>query len=209
VLFDIVNIHPLRRRALWTLKLHQLNYQRQRYLRQRDPPADLAKRINEKYSEIVSSLRTTFMRAVEIGELLEQAKDRVGHGNFEVWLSANCQLSFSTARRYMKLAEDRPKIEEQLKVESQQIGKSVKLTDLNLSSARRLLAAPKTQEGSAQKSKPPAVEQYKQIETALVECLKGLREKAESYAAGTHEALNDTVSDIKSVIEQAQARRMP
>lgn len=50
-------------------------------------PADLAKRINEKYSEIVASLRTTFMRAVEIGELLEQAKDRVGHGNFEVWLS--------------------------------------------------------------------------------------------------------------------------
>ena len=33
-------------------------------------PADLAKRINEKYSEIVASLRTTFIRAVEIGEPL-------------------------------------------------------------------------------------------------------------------------------------------
>jgi hypothetical protein len=100
-------------------------------------PADLAKRINEKYSEIVSSLRTTFMRAVEIGELLEQAKDRVGHGNFEAWLSHHCQLSPSTARRYMNLAKDRPKIEEQLKLEAQQSGKSVKLTDLNLTSARR------------------------------------------------------------------------
>ena len=118
----------------------------------RPSPADLAKRINEKYSEIVTSLRTTFMRAVEIGELLEQAKDRVGHGNFEVWLSNHCQLSFSTARRYMKLAEDHPKIEEQLKLESQQSGKSVKLTDLNLTSARRLLAAPK------QGSGPPKAE---------------------------------------------------
>ena len=52
-------------------------------------------------------------------------------------------------------------------------------------------------------------EQYKQIENDLIACLKDLREKAESYAAGTIEALNDTVSDIKSVIEQAQARRMP
>jgi hypothetical protein len=43
----------------------------------RPSPADLAKRINEKYSEIVASLRTTFMRAVEIGELLEQAKDEL------------------------------------------------------------------------------------------------------------------------------------
>jgi hypothetical protein len=34
----------------------------------RPSPADLAKRINEKYSEIVTSLRTTFIRAVEIGE---------------------------------------------------------------------------------------------------------------------------------------------
>jgi hypothetical protein len=81
----------------------------------RPSPADLAKRINEKYLEIVSSLRTTFIRAVEIGELLEQAKDRVGH-------NSHCQLSLSTARRYMKLAEDRPKIEEQLKLETQQSG---------------------------------------------------------------------------------------
>jgi hypothetical protein len=171
----------------------------------RPSPADLAKRINEKYSEIVASLRTTFIRAVEIGELLEQAKDRVGHGNFEAWLSSHCQLSFSTARRYMKLAEDRPKIEEQLKLETAS-GKSVKLTDLNLSSARRLLAAPpKKQEGSGK----PTTEKYKTIENDLITCLKDLREKAESYASGTIAALNDTVEDIKIVIEQAQARRMP
>ena len=167
---------------------------------------DLAKAINEKYSQIVSSLRTTFIRAVEIGELLEQAKDRVGHGNFEAWLGSHCQMSFSTARRYMNLAKDRPKIEEQLKLESQQSGKSVKLTDLNLSSARRLLAAPK--EGSGP-SKPPSTEKYNTIENDLIACLKELRDKAESYAAGTIEALKETVEDQKNLIEQAQARRMP
>ena len=171
----------------------------------RPSPADLAKRINEKYSEIVASLRTTFMRAVEIGELLEQAKDRVGHGNFEVWLSSHCQLSFSTARRYMKLAEDRPKIEEQLKLETAS-GKSVKLTDLNLSSARRLLAAPKSSEGPGPK---PTTDEYRRIENDLIACLKELRDKAESYAAGTIEALKETVEDQKNLIEQAQARRMP
>jgi hypothetical protein len=39
--------------------------------------------------------------------------------------------------------------------------------------------------------------------------LKDLGEKAESYAAGTIEAVKDTVDDIKSVIEQAQAKRGP
>jgi hypothetical protein len=168
----------------------------------RPSPADLAKRINEKYSEMVSTFRTGVQRAIEIGELLEQAKDRVGHGNFEVWLSTNCQLSFSTARRYMKLAEQRKQIEEQLKLETQS-GKSVKLTDLNLTSARRLLAAPKQGRGSEK----PTTEKYKTIENDLIACLKNLRDKAESYAGQTIGALNDTVDDIKSVIEQA--RRMP
>ena len=158
----------------------------------RPSPADLAKRINEKYSEMVSHFRTGVQRAIEIGELLEQAKDRVGHGNFEGWLSANCQLSPSTARRYMKLAEDRAKIEEQLKLETQQSGKSVKLTDLNLTSARRLLAAPKPPGGSrpGQGSPKLTTEKYKTIENDLITCLKDLREKAESYAAGTIAALH-------------------
>jgi hypothetical protein len=101
----------------------------------------------------------------------------------------------------MELAEKRPELEKQLSA------KTLNLSDLNLSSARRLIApptpAPDQSESASKKPKPPATEQYKQIETNLVECLKGLREKAESYAAGTIGALNDTVEDIKSVIEQA------
>jgi hypothetical protein len=170
-------------------------------------PADFARAINEKLSQMVSAARTSFTRAIEIGELLKQAKDRVGHGNFEAWVNDNCQLSYRSARRYMKLADDRPKIEEQLRLEAP--AKMANVANLNLASAQRLLSPPKSPEASGQRGKPPVTEQYKQIENDLIACLKDLREKAESYAANTVEALNDTVSDIKSMIEQAQARRMP
>jgi hypothetical protein len=163
---------------------------------------DLTRAIKAKVAQITSSLRTSVACAIETGALLIEAKKRVGHGNFEQWVANNCELSPATARRWMELADKRPELEKQLSA------KSLNLSDLNLSSARRLVAPPNpppTQQKP--KSKPPTTEQYKQIENSLIDCLKGLREKAESYALGTIEALNDTVSDIKSVIEQA--RRVP
>jgi hypothetical protein len=174
------------------------------------PPADmklpdLTRAIKDRVAQITSSLRTSVACAIETGALLIEAKKRVGHGNFEQWVANNCELSPATARRWMELADKRPELEKQLSA------KSLNLSDLNLSSARRLIAPPNpppTQsEQQKPKPKPPASEQYKQIENSLITCLKDLRDKAESYALGTIEALNDTVSDIKSVIEQA--RRMP
>jgi hypothetical protein len=166
-------------------------------------PADLARAINDKLSQMIASARTTLQRAIEIGELLVIAKERVGHGNFEAWVTDHCQLSYRSARRYMTLARDRTEIEAQAKMAN--------VANLNVTTAQRLLAPPKKQEGSGQGqgSGKPKTEKYKALENDLIDCLKDLREKAESYAAGTVEALNDTVSDIKSVIEQAQARRMP
>ena len=170
---------------------------------------DLTRAIKDRVAQITSHLRTSVACAIETGALLIEAKKRVGHGNFERWVANNCELSPATARRWMELAEKRPELEKQLSA------KTLNLSDLNLSSARRLIAPPKPPvEGSGQeekksKPKPPVVEQYKQIETNLIACLKELREKAESYAANTIETLKETVEDIKGVIEQAQARRMP
>ena len=104
-------------------------------------PADLAKAINDKLSQMVASARTTLQRAIEIGELLELAKERVGHGNFEAWVTDHCQLSYRSARRYMKLARERVEIEAQAKMAN--------VANLNAATAQRLLAPPKTgQEGS-------------------------------------------------------------
>jgi hypothetical protein len=163
---------------------------------------DLAKAINDRLSAIAANTRNTLQRSIEIGDLLLEAKERVGHGNFEAWLLDHCQLSFRSARRYMKFAKERTQIEAQ--------AKSATLADLSINTAQRLLAPPKSpgQGGGSGPSKPPVTEQYKSIENDLIACLKELREKAESYAANTIEALNDTVSDIKSMMEQAQAKRM-
>jgi hypothetical protein len=170
--------------------------------------SDLAKLINDKVAQMVAAARNSFTRAIEVGDLLKQAKDRVGHGNFEAWVNDHCSFSYRSARRYMKLADDRPKLEEQLRVEAP--AKMATVASLNLASAQRLLAPPSSPGGSGrgQGQKKPVAQRYKQIENDLIACLKELREKAESYAAGTIEALKDTVDDLKSMIEQAQTKRM-
>jgi len=109
---------------------------------------DLARRINENFITIASTFHSNAMRAIEIGELLNEAKRRVKHGAFEEWLKVHCQLSFSTARRYMKFAENRKGIEEQLKM------KSVNLTDLNFSAAKRLIEAAPTPKSEQEKASP-------------------------------------------------------
>src|SRR5215468_12439551 len=92
---------------------------------------DLIKSINDKVRSMMHSYRSSVGYAIEVGELLKEAKARAGHGNFEAWLKENCNLSFSTARRYMKLADNRAQIEAQFK--------SFNLTDLTLSGAQRAL----------------------------------------------------------------------
>ena len=131
-------------------------------------PAELAKAINDKLSQMVTAARTSFTRAIEIGELLKQAKDRVGHGNFEAWVNDHCQISYRSARRYMKLADDLPRIEEQLAP-----AKMANVANLNVATAERLLSPPKStseqsgQEAKGKRSKPTANEQYKQIGCAF------------------------------------------
>src|SRR6516164_1181765 len=132
---------------------------------------ELTRAIKDRVAQITSHLRTSVACAIETGALLIAAKKKVGHGNFERWVTNNCELSPATARRWMELAEKRPEIEKQL------AAKSLNLSDLNLSSARRLIAPPKTPaEGSGQGSppKPPTTEKYKKIENDLIACLKDL-----------------------------------
>ena len=171
---------------------------------------ELTRAIKDRVAQITSSLRTSVACAIETGTLLIEAKKRVGHGNFERWVANNCELSPATARRWMvELAEKRPELEKQL------AAKSLNLSDLNLSSARRLIAPPpaptpdQSEPAPKAKPKPPATEQYKQIETNLIECLKGLRDKAESYASGTIAALNDTMRTSRSSLSRRRRGGCP
>jgi Protein of unknown function (DUF3102) len=115
--------------------------------------SDLARQINETIEAMERAFRNNVWRAIEVGDLLIEAKKRVGHGSFEAWLRDHCKLSFSTARRYIAFAKDRPKIEAALN------GKSVTVTDLSLTAAKRLIedasasSNSTTQSSEEQKSK--------------------------------------------------------
>ena len=67
-------------------------------------PPELAKAINEKVAQMTASARTTVQRAMEIGDLLIEAKKRVGHGKFEKWqrplptLPCNCSSLHGACR---------------------------------------------------------------------------------------------------------------
>jgi hypothetical protein len=60
--------------------------------------------INKAYDDLVTSHRTSLVHALKFGELLNQAKEAVGHGDWTNWLKTNCpQLSHRTANVYMSL----------------------------------------------------------------------------------------------------------
>jgi hypothetical protein len=161
---------------------------------------DLARAINEKVAQMAISARTSLARAIEIGELLIEAKRRLAHGKFEKWRDDHCQLSPATARRCMEFAEKRPELEKQL------AAKTLNLSDLNLTAARRLLAKPPEKE---KKPEPTPADHYVEIEGNLIEALKDLDyDLAKGCADRTIGALNDTVEDIESA-QRPKAKQVP
>ncbi|MHC1722766.1 MAG: DUF3102 domain-containing protein [Aminipila sp.] len=80
--------------------------------------------------------------AVEIGQKLTEAKEKIGHGNWENWCSENLNYSKSKAERFMKIAseygsEDSPYLSA--------ISKTSTLTDLSISKALALLQVPENE----------------------------------------------------------------
>jgi hypothetical protein len=99
---------------------------------------DLAKRINDHLKEMEETTnrvkQTVLQQALYLGDLLLQAKAKVGHGKFKAWLERNCELSERSAQRYMALKEQWPKIEAWLK------DNSATVADLSLRKAEKIIA---------------------------------------------------------------------
>jgi hypothetical protein len=125
---------------------------------------DLASRINTEFAAIQKAEQDTnksaVQRAMGLGRTLTQAKEKVGHGKWEKWLTDNCRnISARTAQRYMKLA-DSPEVRAAL-------GKNDTVSDLSLRAALAL-ANPSTKP-----PKPPS-DEYDRVESTLVEKLEAL-----------------------------------
>lgn len=81
--------------------------------------------------------KTVIMGAIEIGKKLEEAKEKVGHGNFEKWCSENLDYSKAKAERFMRISKEYGK-ENSAYLES--ISKTSMWTDLSIHKALRLLS---------------------------------------------------------------------
>lgn len=170
---------------------------------------ELAKSIKEKISSMLSSFSRSVVAAMDVGDLLIEAKARVGHGNFEAWVTEHCATSYRSARRYMGMAKKRGKIEAQLR------GKMANLANLN---AQTLLTDQRDgvddgsrdngsdkdgAEGKKKIQSSPAGE-YDALEEKLIAKLKELdADEARHHADITISALNDTVADIVSIAKRA------
>ena len=76
-----------------------------------DSLTELATRINEAYEAVASAQKGTLEYAVKTGELLQEAKNTVKHGEWSKWLELNCpNIPARTATDYMKLAEHQSRL---------------------------------------------------------------------------------------------------
>jgi hypothetical protein len=66
----------------------------------------LANRINSAYQEYETSVKTTFEKGVEVGRLLNIAKEHVPHGGWADWIAANCHVKIRQAQNLMKVAKN-------------------------------------------------------------------------------------------------------
>jgi hypothetical protein len=81
-----------------------------------------AKEINDLHSAIEQHLRTSLAKALKIGSLLSDAKAELPHGSYTNWINDTVSFSVRTARRYVKLHDNRKQL-----TETDSIGEAYKL----------------------------------------------------------------------------------
>lgn len=75
------------------------------------PTPELARRVNEAHGTAQRAARQALEHARRAGELLLEAKARVGHGQWGDWIRAHCDPSPRTVRLYMQIAREWHRIE--------------------------------------------------------------------------------------------------
>lgn len=72
----------------------------------RETPALLARAANRHHARCLRNANEMVRHAIKAGQALLAAKEQVGHGHWEDWLSKNCAEWKSQAPRYMRLARE-------------------------------------------------------------------------------------------------------
>ena len=73
----------------------------------------LIDKVTNLHQEIMSHLRQSLMKVIQIGELLDQQEAKFKHGDFEAWVSTNFPFNFSRAREYIRVYRERERLKEE------------------------------------------------------------------------------------------------
>jgi hypothetical protein len=158
---------------------------------------EMADHIKTAHAAVLEATRNVVLRAIAVGELLNNMKEKVGHGTWNSWRKTYCpDIPERTAQRYMELAENKPKLEAILQT------KSAKLANLTISEALQLIKSGDSSSGSGSTGgSRNASDTYDKAETKLITKLKTLAlAEAEAAAKATIDKLNQTVNEKKQAV---------
>jgi hypothetical protein len=79
------------------------------------PLSDLATRINAEHAACIKAATDAIARSIEVGRLLEQAKEQVRHGEWSAWVEANCSFGIRMAQNYVRTYENRSTLEAEMR----------------------------------------------------------------------------------------------
>jgi hypothetical protein len=92
------------------------------------PLSDLAPRIREAYQAAEADRQSAVASAIMVGQLLEEARAQVPHGEWLSWLEHNTDLNQRTAQRYLRCAKHADEL------------KDAAIVDLSIRNADRKIA---------------------------------------------------------------------
>lgn len=164
---------------------------------------ELANKINEATRAAEGHARGAVHHALEAGRLLIEAKKQVQHGEWEKWLTENCDVAPRTAQAYARLAK---------KVSELPEAKAQRVADLPLREAIRAIATDPT---PPKKLPPipynPNAEQRNQSAVKLQAGARALRDASKFVAAGctvkgqkvasVRKALQDAIDEIDRLVQ--------
>lgn len=143
--------------------------------------------------------------AIEIGARLEEAKEKVGHGNWENWCKENLNYSKSQAERFMKISaeygnENSPYLSA--------ISKTYTCTDFSISKAFRLLQVPEEEVEDFTKNKDMDGMTVKELE-AEIKKLKQEKDEADkkvSEAVGAQWKAEGNLKGYQRSVEELEEK---
>lgn len=135
--------------------------------------------------------KTAMEGAIQIGERLQEAKEQVGHGNFEQWCEENLNYSSRTARNFMRIASE-------YGGENGLISNRKMSSDLSISNALSLLKVPEEDREKFIEEHPVEDMKNKDLEDEI----KRLKEEKESKER-TVNVLNKSLQDEAEKLSKA------